>query len=257
MTHPRDLDSLERELFGAARVEAPKAVSRERTLVVLRRALEDAAAEQEAESSSPHERRARSTAALWRRRAARGAWVGAGVLAAAALGLLVVRAGRVEGPRIAPDPATVGVRAPERAQPEERRQAIEAQNDEHESAVRRGAPGASSASGPRTTAKPPSLGSEVALLERARTALANDDPSQALRTLDEYTRDLRGTALRDEATLLRIDALARSGQKSAAQRLARGFVDHHPDSPLADRARRLTGLGGPSTGQQSTGGGEP
>jgi hypothetical protein len=84
-----------------------------------------------------------------------------------------------------------------------------------------------------------SLPEEIEALDRARTALNVADPTQALRTLDEYDQVLHGTTLKAEATLLRIEALARSGQTAKASELARRFVASNPGSPLAERARRF------------------
>jgi hypothetical protein len=84
---------------------------------------------------------------------------------------------------------------------------------------------------------PASLPDEIASLDRARTALSSGDVSGALRVLDDYDRVLRGTRLTAEATLLRIDALARSGRAAEASALAARFVEANPASALADRAR--------------------
>lgn len=64
---------------------------------------------------------------------------------------------------------------------------------------------------------------------------------QALAVLDRYGT-LGGTDLSDEAALLRIEALAAQGRGAEAAEQARRFTEEHPDSPLAERARRLGGL---------------
>jgi hypothetical protein len=84
---------------------------------------------------------------------------------------------------------------------------------------------------------PASLPEEIAALDRARTALSSGDAQGALRMLDDYDRVLHGTRLTAEATLLRIDALARSGRAAEASALAARFVEANPSSALADRAR--------------------
>jgi hypothetical protein len=84
---------------------------------------------------------------------------------------------------------------------------------------------------------PASLPDEIAALDRARTALSSGDASGALRVLDDYERVLHGTRLTAEATMLRIDALARSGRGAEASDLAARFVAANPSSALADRAR--------------------
>jgi hypothetical protein len=84
---------------------------------------------------------------------------------------------------------------------------------------------------------PASLPDEIAALDRARTALSSGDVQGALGVLDDYDRVLHGTRLTAEATLLRIDALARSGRTAEASALAVRFVEANPSSALADRAR--------------------
>ena len=90
---------------------------------------------------------------------------------------------------------------------------------------------------------PPSLSEEVETLDRARTALSKGDVSSALATLDEYDRVLHGTHLVEEATLLRVDTLSRSGRRDAAARIAKNFIETHPGSPLSERVRSLVDTG--------------
>jgi hypothetical protein len=92
---------------------------------------------------------------------------------------------------------------------------------------------------------PASLADETSALELAESALAKGDAQSALKALDHYDRTLKGRELRDEATLLRIEALSRSGQKDAAAALAARFVAANPQSPLVDRARSFTSEGKP------------
>jgi hypothetical protein len=88
------------------------------------------------------------------------------------------------------------------------------------------------------SARPPaSLSEELALLESARAALAVGKGAEALALLDRYDGTLRGTKLRAEATILRIQVLAASGRSSEASRLAEAFLKENPGSPLVDRAR--------------------
>ncbi len=94
---------------------------------------------------------------------------------------------------------------------------------------------------------PATLSDELEALKLASTALNAGDASAALKALDRYDQLLDGGKLRAEATLLRIQALARSGNVQAASALAQQFVDRNPDSPLVDRARafiQTTDLGG-------------
>jgi hypothetical protein len=82
-----------------------------------------------------------------------------------------------------------------------------------------------------------SLSDELGALKRASSALNAGDTSGALSALDQYDHVLKGTKMRAEATLLRIETLARAGQTGAASELAQRFVAQNPESPLVDRAR--------------------
>jgi hypothetical protein len=84
---------------------------------------------------------------------------------------------------------------------------------------------------------PVSLGDELDALKVASSALAAGDTRGALAALDRYDHVLKGKKMRAEATLLRIEALSRSGQAGAASALAQQFADKNPESPLVDRAR--------------------
>jgi outer membrane protein assembly factor BamD (BamD/ComL family) len=99
------------------------------------------------------------------------------------------------------------------------------------------------------------LTAEVEALDEARRALREGDPVRALKTVDDYERVLHGSRLRDEATILRIEALERSGQRGAAAKLAAEFVANNPNSPLVDRARGLVSSGHESLETRGAGGG--
>lgn len=213
---PSPLDSSARALFTAARQEVPSSELRAQTLAAmleLRR--------------SRSERRwgAVSTTLPW-------------LLAAAAVALWVTLAERE------PDPSPIT------AEP------VAASSRSAPSAV----PGVASAA-PQLPAEPapvelappprasaprpaPSLAAEVAALDRARKALDSDDPKTALFLLEAYER--RGAQrLAAEATLLRIEALARAGRTREADALARAFLAANPGSPLVDRAREFLDPGLP------------
>lgn len=82
-----------------------------------------------------------------------------------------------------------------------------------------------------------SLSDELGALKRASASLNAGDTSGALSALDQYDHVLKGTKMRAEATLLRIETLSRAGQGGAASQLAQRFVAQNPESPLVDRAR--------------------
>jgi hypothetical protein len=83
----------------------------------------------------------------------------------------------------------------------------------------------------------PTLGQELALLQAARAALDAGDGKHALALLDHYARSTQKPRLGDEATVVRLEALSRTGRGAEAAKLAREFVAEHPGSPLVDRAR--------------------
>ena len=96
-----------------------------------------------------------------------------------------------------------------------------------------------------SAAGPVSLAQELAALDAARAAMATGDARGALSLLDGYAKTCPQGRLRLEAELLRIDALAKSGQSQAARRRAEAFLRRHPGSVLAARARGyLETLGG-------------
>ncbi|MEY2931478.1 MAG: hypothetical protein RL033_2227, partial [Pseudomonadota bacterium] len=95
---------------------------------------------------------------------------------------------------------------------------------------------------PSASARSVPLGQQLEQLKQARSLLRSGQPAEALTVLDRYEQELGATALRDEAALLRIEALAAQGRAAEAAALARRFVVEHPDSPLAERAQRLGGV---------------
>jgi hypothetical protein len=87
------------------------------------------------------------------------------------------------------------------------------------------------------------LAVEVALLDRARSALAAGDAVGSLSVLDEYARERRSGVLAPEAQFLKIQALERAGRTGAARALARDFIAKNPGSR---RAASLEALVGPA-----------
>ncbi|HTQ04062.1 MAG TPA: hypothetical protein VMI54_09400 [Polyangiaceae bacterium] len=92
-----------------------------------------------------------------------------------------------------------------------------------------------------------SLSAELGAIEQARTALLNQDYAQTLRLLDDYAHHFAKHRLRSEATVLRIEALAGRGDKDAATRVGREFLQNHPNGPYAQRVRSVIGDAAPST----------
>ncbi|NUQ79892.1 MAG: outer membrane protein assembly factor BamD, partial [Polyangiaceae bacterium] len=92
---------------------------------------------------------------------------------------------------------------------------------------------------PSPSASGESLAAEVAALQKAREALAAGRPKKALTELNIYTKRFRGGRLALEAEVLRIEALAQSGERKAAAVLAESFLAAHPSSPYANRVRAI------------------
>jgi hypothetical protein len=97
------------------------------------------------------------------------------------------------------------------------------------------------------------LEEEIVMLNAARSELAAGKAEKALSSLDHYNK-VSGGHLTAEATLLRIEALSRSGRTLLAQKLARRVVDSDPNSPFAERARGY--LAKPPLAEQGLTGGE-
>ena len=92
---------------------------------------------------------------------------------------------------------------------------------------------------PRASA--PSIAREIAALDVARRLLGSGNARGALGALDDYEAQAKTGMLRQEATLLRIEALATAGDMGAARRLAHRFLQNHPHSPHENRVRALVG----------------
>lgn len=92
----------------------------------------------------------------------------------------------------------------------------------------------------KPAATQPDIHLEIAALDAALTTLRAGHASETLTALDRYDATFgRHSALRVEATALRIEALAQSGDRNKAGVLARSFLERHPSSPYAARIRAL------------------
>lgn len=83
------------------------------------------------------------------------------------------------------------------------------------------------------------LHAEVALLDRARTALRSRQSGRALRLLDQHRARFAPPRLAPEAAALRIEALVQRGAHEQAAAMSRQFVDAHPAHPLRERVAKL------------------
>jgi pimeloyl-ACP methyl ester carboxylesterase len=84
------------------------------------------------------------------------------------------------------------------------------------------------------------LREEIRLLDLARNAVKNYKPVDALASLDTYAgRFSSGGAFRQEASILRMQALAQRGDSERASSIAKQFVESNPNSPYVRRAARI------------------
>jgi len=84
------------------------------------------------------------------------------------------------------------------------------------------------------------LREEAARLDRARALLQAGDANGALGAVDDYdARFAAAPSLAEESTLLRIEALAKKGDRGGAASLARRFLGKYPASVHAERVAAL------------------
>jgi hypothetical protein len=184
-----------------------------------------------------------STAAKWTTLLVLSKWVGGVALGGALVAgtaVLVRKASPAPSASVALPAAAVRVaRPPEQsiapaavAEPDPTSSVVEPREDPSPSVAVRRAP----------TAPPtqPDISLEIAALDQARTALRQGRPADALAALDRYRTGYgKAGSLRVEATVLRIDALLRTGERARAAVLADAFLAQNPKSPYAARVRVL------------------
>lgn len=107
-------------------------------------------------------------------------------------------------------------------------------------------PSAARAKTPRTEASAPAASSDVdsfreelVLVERMRTQLSRGETADCLRTIAEYGERFRGGAFAQEVEVMRVEALAKSGDGDSAREVGRRFLSQHPTSPYAGRVRSV------------------
>lgn len=84
-----------------------------------------------------------------------------------------------------------------------------------------------------------SIQEELSLLDRARVAVRSRDGAGALGLLDEHSQRFSHGVFQPEAQVLRIEALAASGERQRAQALGRSFLQHYSGHPLAEHVSKL------------------
>lgn len=86
---------------------------------------------------------------------------------------------------------------------------------------------------------PDPLQAELALVKKARQALAQDQAAKALTLLQDSQAKFANGALVPEREALLIIALHQSGQVRNARSKARRFLIKHPQSPMSNRVRQV------------------
>jgi hypothetical protein len=89
------------------------------------------------------------------------------------------------------------------------------------------------------------LPAELTLLGRAQDAMRAGDAAHALSLLDGYAARFPRGDMVEEATVMRIEALVRAGERSRAQRLADSFLARMSESAYATRVRSLLAASNP------------
>lgn len=219
MTERDPVDAAAEALFEAARKEQPDGRVRARAKVLTRNALRGIRA---ANTRVPTRAEAPQYIAL----------AGAALVVAAAAFVLVSLKQRPERER--PITVTQEVIAPEKRLEQTPAAREPAENTRAVEALPKRQP-----ANKRERRAAPTLAEEIALLDQARAALSERNSTRVLALVQQYERELAGTRMRAEAELLRIEALAQSGQRSEAAKLAERFIEQYAGNPLTDRARAL------------------
>jgi len=90
-----------------------------------------------------------------------------------------------------------------------------------------------------------SLAEELRLLDQARAALQQGQPADALAALRQRDRKHPQGALGPEATVLRVQALLATGNRSAAETAGQRWLGRHPTGAHSRRIRELLDLQNP------------
>lgn len=237
-------DDLTRSLLRSALDDGPSPHARRKAMVALGLSAGAGAAVTTAAATSTA-----STAAKASATAGLLKWIGIGVLGGVVtVGAVEVtqsqgRAAKAQAAHVDPGPASTTTPPPARA-PEPRGEAPAEAPSAEPVATADTAAAKPAETPPRPAARSverPSLADEIAAIDAARVAIGAGDGAGALRALDDHDRRFPGGALGQEATVLRIQALALRGDRATAARLGRAFLDAHPNSALAPRVRALLG----------------
>jgi hypothetical protein len=180
-------------------------------------------------------------------------WVGTAALVIGGISLGAHRINEVNAPqgvittqvpaRVGADETLGGAPVPAEADRAEEADAIEAQTPAEESVNSK--PGARARAKRSATEVPSdpaaSIREQTAMIDAARRQLRAGNPGGAVAELDRYHRKYKHGMFGQEAVMLRIEALSRSGNRSAARQLAKRFLASKPSSQYAKRIESLVG----------------
>lgn len=251
MSDPRRLldgsaDEFERAMLEAGKADGPPARSVRTTAIALGLGATTLGA---AGSAAATTTAATATMAVIK-------WVGLGVLAATIAGGVAVEVVRSRAPLVAvsspqvspsaiaaiappPAPDTAAAVMPPAASTPVVSPRIVPTREPHPAAARVPPPATPPADTPAPARAGARLAAETAALDDARTALREGHPASALHDLDVYTSAFPDGVLGQEASVLRIEALVRAGNRASARRLAQTFFRAFPGSPLTSQVRAL------------------
>jgi hypothetical protein len=239
--------AFDRRLLRAARADEPPEGAEHRALAALMR-----------QGAVPDGRPADAASALGWGKMAQVLGVGLAV----AMGSALLIAADRDPPSSRRDPARAAIEGASAAgllatgvQPAIESSAV---SDEPPPVATRSPAGATAGSRP-ITASPPSsiatgqtataLAAEITIVQQAARALASGQPRTALELLEDYFRRFPAGVLAREAGVLRVRALARTGDTATAVQLARKLLDADPGGLLAQPLRDViegAGQGSPS-----------
>lgn len=220
-------DNLAREVLASARRDRPATAARERALAAGLGALGPVPPAARGESSGTD---APGTGAA---KVGVLKWIAAAAGAAIVAGAIVTLRPSAEHAEVpAATPPVQSTDTPTSASTESTPTSASTESTSAPGAIEESAPSAAPPplpNAPRKAAPAPAapgdaLGEEIALVDAARGALNAGDPAKALARLDAYDRDHENGSLKLEASVLRVEALARSGRRAEADRLGRSVL---------------------------------
>ncbi len=85
----------------------------------------------------------------------------------------------------------------------------------------------------------PDLREEIRLLDSARNAIKAQQAELALESLNVYAARFPSGAFKQEAAVLKIQAVALRGESGRASAMAKQFVESNPNSPYVGKASRI------------------